>query len=76
MTCEVDEREHEIAGLGRDIGLVTTIQRRFDLVGFLADLVEHRTGIVPVEPDRRGLLLQGHRARQRRLSGLDAREQA
>ena len=55
--------------------LVAAIERGLDLVGFLADFVQHRARVVPVEADGGGLALQVHRARQRGLPGLDAGEQ-
>ena len=51
MPREVDQREQEIAGfLGERFG-VAMIERGLDLVGLLANLVQHRARIVPVETD-------------------------
>ena len=75
MPRQIDQREQEVAGfLGEFIG-VAAVERGLDLVGFLADLVQHRARIVPVEADGGGLALQLHRARQGRLAGLDAGQQ-
>ena len=75
MARQIDQREQQIAGLVREFVRVAAVERRLDLVGFLADLVQHRARIVPVEADGGGLALQFHRARQRRLPGLDAGQQ-
>ena len=75
MAGEVDQREQEIAGLGRKLVLVGGIKRGFDLVGFFPDLVQHRARIVPVETDGGRLALQFHRAGQRGQARLDACKQ-
>ena len=75
MPRQIDQREQEIAGFVREFLGVAAIERGLDLVGFFADLAQHRARIVPVEADAGGLALQFHRARQRRLSRLDARQQ-
>ena len=38
MAGQVDQREQEVAGFGREFFSVAVVQRRFDLVGLLADL--------------------------------------
>ncbi len=73
MAGQVDQREQEVAGFFSELVRIAAVQRCFDLVSLLADLAQHRAGIVPVEADGGGLALQFHRARQRRLAGLDAR---
>ena len=75
MARQIDQREQEIAGFLGEFPGVAAIERGLDLVGLLADLVQHCAGIVPVEADAGGLALQFHRARQRRLSRLDAGQQ-
>ena len=75
MARQIDQREQEIAGLGGEFVGVATIERGLDLVGLLADLMQHRARVVPVEADGGSLALQFHRPRQRRLPGLDACEQ-
>ncbi len=51
MAREVDQREQEIAGLFSECLGVATIERGLDLVGLLANFVQHRARIVPVETD-------------------------
>ena len=75
MARQIDQCKQEIAGFFSEFVGIAAIERGFDLVGFLADLVQHRARIVPVEADAGGLALQFHRPRQRRLSGLDAGQQ-
>src|SRR5260370_31767435 len=54
MPREVDQREQEIAGLfGERLGVATT-EDGLDLVVLLADLLQHRARVVPVETDLRG----------------------
>ena len=51
MAREVDQCEQEIAGfLGERLG-VATIEGGLDLIGLLANFVQHRARIVPVETD-------------------------
>ena len=63
MPGEIDDGKQQIAGLLRQLVGIVAVERGLDLVGFLADLVQHRARIVPVEADRGGLALQVHRAR-------------
>ena len=57
MARKIDDGEQKIADFARGIGCIA-IERGFDLVGFLADFVQHRARIVPVEADLAGLVLQ------------------
>ncbi|MGY4437161.1 hypothetical protein ACVWWO_009638 [Bradyrhizobium sp. F1.13.1] len=75
MAGEIDQREHQVAGLFRQALAVVAVECCLDLIGFLADFCQHRARIVPVEADGGGLALQLHGARQGGLAGLDAREQ-
>ena len=75
MPCQIDQREQEIAGFGGEFPGVAAVERVLYLVGFLANLVQHRAGVVPIEADGGGLALQRHRARQGRLARLDACQQ-
>ncbi len=72
MAGEVDQREHQVAGLFRKPLAVVAVERGLDLVGFLADFCQHGARVVPVEADGGGFALKLHGARQRRLAGLDA----
>ncbi len=72
---EIDKREQEIAGFVGELIGIAPVECGLDLVGLFANFMQHRAGIVPVEADAGGFTLQRHRARQRGLSGLDAREQ-
>ena len=57
MPGQIDRGEQQIADLcGRRA--VAGIERGLDLVGFLADLAQHRARIVPVESDLAGLCLK------------------
>ena len=73
MARQVDQREQEIAGLCGEFVRIALVERGLDFVCLLADLAEHRAGIVPIEADGRRLALQFHRPRQGGLAGLDAR---
>src|SRR5206468_2521218 len=66
MAREVDDGEQEIADLAGKAIALTLHERALDLVGLLADFREQGVRIVPVEPDRRRLLLQLERAGERR----------
>ena len=48
---QIDQRKQEIAGFLREFVGIVAVERGFDLVGLLADLAEHRAGVVPVEAD-------------------------
>ena len=72
---EIDQREQEVAGLFRQLLRVVAIERGLDLVGFLADLVQHRARVVPVEADGGGLALQFH-ARASARAGRPSRSRA
>ncbi len=58
MARQIDQREQEIAGFGGEFVGIAAVERSFDLVGFLADLVQHRARVVPVEANRGRLALQ------------------
>ena len=51
MPRQIDQREQEVAGFFREFVGVAAVERRLDLVGLFADLVQHRARIVPVEAD-------------------------
>ena len=51
MPRQIDQREHEIAGFVSQFAGIAAIEGGFDLVGFLANFVQHRARIVPVEAD-------------------------
>ena len=51
MPREIDQREQEIAGFFSERFGVATIEGSLDLVGLLANFVQHRARIVPVETD-------------------------
>jgi hypothetical protein len=49
MPRQIDQREQQIASLCGEFVGIAAIERGFDLVGFLANFVQHRARIVPVE---------------------------
>src|SRR3990170_8974887 len=50
---QINQREQEIAGFLGKLLCVAAVERRLDLVSFLANLMQHRARVVPVETDGR-----------------------
>ena len=74
MAREIDQHEHQIADLLLDMRRIARCDRIGHLARFLLDLGENRVNVVPVEPDGACGFLQFQRARQRRPTGLDLRQ--